>query len=279
MLIICSGADSYRSLEKARELEIAYKQKYDTNGQSVERLSIGKDGVEALLSMTSGASLFSDRRFIRVDGIVSSCPKAKRDALLRVLSRDAEMTIVVSMEEGEVKEKDLTDFKKLPKFFQYDFPLLTLPRFSKWAMAFASKNGFEDAQCINHLITRSQGDSWLFVNEFWKMKAGGSVCEGPLNAMNIFDVIDAFLMRTNARWSALNAFDNTQSVMSQIGNHVRSLALVQSNQTNGVHPFVAQKLRRMKNVDASERFQKLMTAFAWSRTGSASADEALEIQG
>lgn len=279
MLIICSGVDSYRSLEKARELEVAYKQKYDAGGQSIERLSSGKDGIDVLLSITSGASLFSERRFIRSDGIIKSCPKAKREALLKMLSRDVDMTIVVSVEEGELKEKDTKDFKKLPKFFQYDFPLLSPPQFSKWVQEFASKNGLKDTRCIQDLITHSQGNSWLFVNEFWKIRAGGEVCGGLSSALNIFDVIDAFLQGRNDRWTILKRFDDAQSVMSQIGNQVRSLTLVQANHTTGMHPFVAQKLSRMKSINASEQFQKFMTAFTWSRTGSASVDEAMEIQG
>jgi hypothetical protein len=279
MLIICSGVDSYRSLEKARDLEVAYKQKYDAGGQSIERLSTGKDGIDAFLSITSGASLFSKRRFIRADGIIKSCPKLKLEALIKMLSRDVEMTIIVSVEEGELKEKDIKDYKKLPKFFQYDFPLLSPPQFSKWAMEFATKNGLKDTRCIQELITYSQGNSWLFVNEFWKIRAGGEACGKASNVLNIFDVIDAFLQGRNDRWTVLKTFDDVQSVMAQLGNQVRSLVLVQANHTKGMHPFVAKKLSRMKAINASEQFQKFMTAFTWSRTGSASVDEAIEIQG
>jgi hypothetical protein len=265
MFIVCSGADSYRSLEKARK--------------SVERLPNGKDGIDPLLSLASGASLFSERRFIRVDGITKACPKARRDALLKMLSRDPEMTIVVSVEEGDLKEKDVKDFKVLPKYYQYDFSSLAPPLFQKWATAFAKKNGMEDAGRIQKLISVSQGDSWLFVNEFWKMRAGGEIHQDVSDALNIFEVIDAFLQGRNERRSLLGRFGDTQSVMAQVGNQARSLALVQAGRQDGIHPFVVKKLSRMRGVDGPETFRRLMTAFTWSRTGSANADEAFDVLG
>jgi hypothetical protein len=279
MLIICSGADSYRSLEKARSLESAYRDKYDKDGRSVERVPFGKDGTDVLLSIASGASLFSERRFIRADNLIKTCPKSKREALVKTLSRDAELTIVVSLEAGEPNKKDLNDFKNVPKFFQYDFPLLSPPQFASWARAFAEKNDLTDASRIQDLISVSQGDSWLFVNEFNKIRAGGHTSGNASGAMNIFEVVDAFLQRRSDRWSALRRFDDAQSVMSQTGNQVRALGLVLSGHAKGVHPFVAQKLRRMKNADPHERFTHLMTAFTWSRTGMADVNESFDILG
>lgn len=277
MLIVCSGADSYRSLEKARALESAYCEKYDAHGCSVERLPSGKEGVEALLSATSGASLFSQRRFIRVDGIIRPCPKAKRDALLRTLSRDVEMTIVVSVEEGELKEADVKELRKLPKFIQYNFSPLGPPQFAKWASEFASKHEVTDQRCIRDVITRSQGDAWQFINEFWKIRAGGESCASNGRTPNNFEVIDSFLQTHEERFRRLKQYGDAQSIMAQAGNQVRSLVLVKSNHVHGIHPFVIQKFRRMACESAAERFQKIMTAFVWSRTGHTNAEEALDI--
>src|SRR5690349_2995349 len=50
MLIVCHGPDTFRALQKARELELAFKQKYDAHGLSVERLASGKDAVTEIAS-------------------------------------------------------------------------------------------------------------------------------------------------------------------------------------------------------------------------------------
>lgn len=278
MLIVCSGEDSYQSLEKARSLEAAYKEKYDLSGSSVERLASGKDGIDPLLSLTSGASLFSTRRFVRVDGVVSSCPKARKESLMKMLSRDVESTIIVSVEEGELKKKDLTDFLKLPKFIHYEFPFLSPPAFTKWAMDFALKNGVKDQQCVRELIRSSQGNSWYFVNECKKIAAGGSLAETTDSAQSVYDVIDVFIQKKSDRFSRLRSFGDAQSVLAQIVNQARSFSLVKSGRAEGVHPFVARKLSSM-NGSPGERFQKLVSAFLWSRTGRSSADESLDVLG
>jgi DNA polymerase III delta subunit len=141
MFILVSGADTFRSLQKAHELEQAYRAKHDPSGFSVQRFPSGKDGIDPLLSSMSGGSLFSARRFLRADGAVSECPKAKRDALLRALARDADDMIVVCVESSDLTEAECKPFAKLPKFFHYRFPLLSPAAFLDWAIAYASSLG------------------------------------------------------------------------------------------------------------------------------------------
>jgi hypothetical protein len=279
MLIICSGEDSFRALEKARELEEAYRMKYDKEGHSVERPAFLSEGIDRLLSSGSGASLFSERKFIRLDGIATSCPREKRESILRVLGNDVEKLIVVGVESGKLNEKDLKPYRALPKLILYDYPVLSPYQFGRWAQSYALKNGFRDAKRVQKIVARCQGDSWFFVNEFWKMRAGGNFSETSAAGTDAYGVIDSFLRRDPNRWSFLRIYGDTDEIMARIGHQSRMLSLVHSDHRDGVHPYVAKKLSAMKNADHEERFRSLMTSFVWSRTGMASADEALDALG
>jgi hypothetical protein len=277
MLILCSGEDTYRSLEKARELEVAFRTKFDPNGSAIDRLSSGKDGIDELLSRATAASLFSPKRFFRATDLVSSCPKAKVDALARTLERDVEGTIVVSVESGELTAKALKPFASLPKLVHYQFPLMTPSEFKKWALEYASKNTLKDTRAITQLVDIAQGDTWTFVNEFMKLKAGGEVASAQAQSPSLYDVIDHVLTGAADRWSVLRAFDDAPSIASTALSQARSLVLVQSGNGASVHPYAAQKLSRLRVKDPSLVFEKILTALIWSRTSRASAEEALDV--
>ncbi len=279
MLLVCSGDDTYRSLERAHELEAAFRSKYDPSGSSVDRLPSGKEGVGALLSALAAASLFAPRRFLRVDGLLTSVPKDRLAAVVQSLERDVEATIVVTVEEGELAEKVLKPFKSLPKFNQYDFPPLPPTQFQKWCADFAAKQSVKDARAVKLIADASQGDTWLFVNEFQKWKAGGEIAVASGKEPSVYDAIDQLLMSRLDSWTTLRRFDDANAVTATMVNQARSLVLAQSGCTTGIHPYVAQKLSRMKVADAPAVYAKLATAFAWSRTGQASAEEAVDVLG
>ena len=279
MLLVFSREHSYRALEKARELEAAFKLKYDPMGSAVERLPTGKEGVDALLSSLAASSLFSPRRFIRVDGLLTSCPSAKAKALVQSLERDVDSTIVVTVEEGELTQKVLKGYSSLSKYHHYEFVLLHPVAFLKWATEFASKQGVTDQRMVQAIADASQGNTWTFVNELMKCRAGGELASASGKEPSVYDVIDRFLMSKPDRWSTFRLFDDANAVLATVVNQARSLVLVSSGHTTGIHPYVAQKLSRMHVDDPSLAYKKLATAFVWSRTSVASADESIEILG
>jgi len=289
MLIVCSGEDSYRALEKARELESAFKQKFDPTGSAVERLASGKEGVEALLVAATGGSLFSTRRFFRVDGLLSSCPKARQTALITTLSRDVESTIVVTVEEGELTPKELKPYTSLPKLVTYEFAPLTPAAFLKWANEYGAKVGVKDEAAIKKIADSARGDSWVFVNELQKWRAhpagssGSSAALGTTvgggSEVSVYDVVDRLLIQSPSRWSVVRQFDDANAVVATMTGQARSLLLVQSGYSTGVHPYVAQKLSRLRAPSPSAAYLRLATAFAWSRTSRANADESLDVLG
>lgn len=279
MLIVCHGEDSYRALAKARELEAAFKEKYDPEGRAVEHLASGKDGVEALLMNASGGSLFVARRFFRVDGLLSGCPKGRVEALKKVLAQDVEMTIVVTVEE-KLNEKSTKAFFATPKLIQYEFPYFTGQKFILWAAAEAKALGVTDEKKVRAVADIAQGDSWRFVTELAKVRAGGVASDRADATPTVYDVIDRLLVRRADRWSAVRAFDDANAVLATAATQARALLLVKNGQTAGVHPYVARKLQALRTDAAPEQvYGQLARALLSSRSGAVDAEEALDVWG
>lgn len=279
MLILCQGEDSYRALQKARELEAAFQEKYDPEGRSVEHLPPGKEGVEALLMHASGGSLFSSRRFFRVDELLSGCPKGRLEALKKILAQDVEMTIVVTVE-GVLSEKSTKPFLATPKLIQYDFPCFSGAKFLSWATQQANELGVTDVATVRRVVDIAQGDSWRFMTELAKVRAGGVLSDRLDTAPTVYDVIDQLLMHRPNRWSAVHAFDDANAILATAAAQARSFVLVKNGQTSGVHPYVARKLQGLRTDASPERvYAGLAQALLCSRSGAANADEALDVWG
>lgn len=279
MLIVCHGEDSYRALQKARALEVAFRDKYDVDGRAVEHLPNGKDGVEALLMHASGGSLFASRRFFRVDGLLSGCPKGRVESLKKVLAQDVEMTIVVTVE-AALPEKSTKAFLTTPKLIQYDFPYFTGSKFISWAMEEAAAHGVTDEKVVRAVAEIAQGDSWRFVTELAKVRAGGVASDRLEASPTVYDVIDRLLVRRADRWSAVRAFDDANAVLATAATQARSLLLVKNGQTAGVHPYVVRKLQALRMDAAPEIvYSRLASALMLSRSGAVDAEEALDVWG
>lgn len=278
MFILCSGTDSYRAIERARFYEDGYRKKYDEKGISVEHLPSGKEGVDRILSSVGSASLFSSRRFFRADGLISSCPKDRRKHLLNVLARDPEMTVVVCVEEDEMTKKDLTGFDALPSFLHQTFEPLSPSEFLKWATAFAKQFGEVNQNIVRFVAQAVQCDSWAFSTEYVKVLNGG-VSGSASEDEQIFAVIDAYVSKRKDRRAAAHRFDDAAGILAGVVSQTRSFALVKSGHGNGIHPYVAQKLSRLSSSSPDERYRSLVSALIFSRSGFASAEEALDVFG
>ena len=98
MLILCIGPDSFRAVEKARELEQAFRKKFDPDGTSVERL--WTDGETPLAERRLNEQIRSvclSRRFMRTTDLIRAA-RSRQQALVPAFSKDSENVIVVSVE-------------------------------------------------------------------------------------------------------------------------------------------------------------------------------------
>ena len=132
MLIICAGSDTYRAREKARELEVGFRQKYDPDGLAVEKVLINvKEHVkDRLYPLLSAGSLFSSRKFIRADGCLGIFKAVDRKKCLKRLSETDQETIVISVEENEPSKKALEAISK-ESVVVYAHPVMKTGEFFK----------------------------------------------------------------------------------------------------------------------------------------------------
>ena len=214
-----------------------------------------------------------------MDGLISGCPKNRIDALVSTLSRDVENTIIVSLEEGVLSEKMLKPYASIQKFIHYTFSTLSPAAFITWATNYAKKQGVSDVSSIKKLADSSGGESWVFVNELQKWKAGGALAERERAAPSVYDVIDQLMMGRANRWSSARAFDDADAVVAMGVGQARSLLMVRSGKGSVVHPFVAQKLSRLSVGDPDNVYRRLAAMLVMSRTGKASAEEVLDVWG
>jgi len=95
----------------------------------------------------------------------------------------------------------------------------------------------------------------------------------------VYDVVDRLLARRTDRWSAVRSFDDPDAIVAMAAGQARSLLMVQSGKSSSVHPYVAQKLSRLRDVDGTDTYSRLAKMLDWSRTGRTSAEEALDVLG
>jgi hypothetical protein len=278
VLILCCGPDSYRALARARELEAAFRQKHDPEGRAIERLSSGKDGVEEVIEKAAGASLFSPRRFLRADGIISSCPKAKQKALLEALSRDVESMIVVSVEEEKPTASSMKVFEVLPKLVVSEYPLLTNKAFLTWAQDIAKSLGNIDETQAQALANVCEGDSWKFVNEAIKLAAGARLEAGNgVEEESAYDMADHILKQDQSRRRAVDNRDFGYSETSILVQQSLAAIRVRDREIAGLPPFVVRKLQGMNVSKEDEIFATSLEMLFLQRSGLCNEGESTNL--
>ncbi|MDO8583765.1 MAG: hypothetical protein Q7R83_01150 [bacterium] len=243
MLLVCTGPDTFRAQKKARELEQAFREKYDLQGSSMERLLPGKDGVDEVIERANTVSLFSPRRFMRAASLLSECPKGKQAALIQALSKDPENIIVVDIEEDVPTDTVWKTFSGIEKIIKYSFPLLHGAEFLSWAVEAAATLKVADLAVVRALATDHDGDNWYVWNELMKIAAGGTWERSETTQeQTIYQVADAYV-RQQKRWtSVLLDQDLLAQAMTTFVSQSRAALRVRDRATNGMHPFLQKKM-------------------------------------
>lgn len=276
MLIACIGPDVYRALEKARELEGAFRKKYDAEGVSVEQLpQDGTELIDALIERVNTVSLFTPLRFLRVRDLLKNCPKGRIGALEKALAVDPDHVIVVTVESDLPPDATVKRMEVLPKWVRYDFPRLQGRAFESWIreclMAFGDTP--HDTE-IQEIITQSEGDSWQASLQILQVVAGrdGSEEVKPVKASttqlnrSVFDWADAYL-KQDPEWRHAVELLGPDAVLYPFLSQLRSYERVKNGQEQGVPAFVSRKLKGMRGEDVEERFLRLLEATLLQRQG------------
>ena len=278
MLIVCCGPDRYRALARARELEAAFKQKHDPEGRSIERLPSGKDGVEAVIEKSAGASLFSSRRFLRADGILSNCPKIKHKAMIDALSRDVESMIVVSVEEEKPAASVLKIFDGLPKCIVNEYPLLTGKAFLTWSADALKSLGFDTDPIFVQLAEACEGDSWRFINEATKLAAGANREIIKYDSTeSAYDLTDRILRQGAERFAFVERSNFGYSESSVLVQQTVSAIRVRDRDAEGLVPFVVRKLQNMQTTNPELLLGAGLEMIFLQRSGMCDEQESSEL--
>lgn len=272
MIIVCSGPDTYRAREKARELMNAFRAKHDSHGFSMETVD-GTEGVIGLLSRMGGASLFSQKKMIRADGCLTKLKIADVRSLAGRLEMDKDQTILITVEEEAPTIKTLEALRIAP-LFHYSFPTQTGSAFRSWVRDVAAKQGVS-ASIADQIANQTEGDSWQAFQEIAKQVANPHAIEssGVHGIGSIFEIADAVLAhRPGWREALANAED--ENAMSICLSQTRSYLRVRDGSIEGLHPYVAKKLGSLRTTNPEERLQDLLRALYSSRTGMGNSEEA-----
>lgn len=279
MLIACIGPDIYRALEKARELEAAFRQKYDQEGSSIEQLhQDGAELIDEVVERVNTVSLFTPRRFLRVRDLLKNCPKGRVAALEKALSVDPENVIVVTVESDVPADVTLKSMSALPKWIRYDFGRLDTHAFDKWIRERALLVGctLTDAQA-KRIVELSEGDSWQAALYVLQVASGASLDDtssssSPQTERSLFDWADAYV-KQDPEWRAAVERMGPDTLLYPFLSQLRAYQRVKSGNENGVPSFVARKLKGIRTQDSEEQFARLLEALMLQRQGYLREDE------
>jgi len=270
VLLICSGPDTWRARQKARELVDAFKAKYDKSGFSTEVI-VGED-LRYVLSEIGTPSIFCPKRLIRFDGLLDSIKAADLRLLAKRLKEDGENNIILTVEEEVPPEKTLSELKEI-KVVQYPFPLAVGAKFVQWCQEQAEALGV-DKKIAADAAERCNGDSWLAMNEMMKFSANPKApwSELEYESGSVYEVVDS-LYAKKKDWREQVRSRSDEQISTVVLNQARSAIRVKDGAPIKIPYFAVKKMQGYKTESVVKNFYKGSIALAGSRFGLMAQDE------
>lgn len=205
MLIIAYGDDGFRVQEKVRQLQDAFKKKFDPSGMNFASYGEKAD-VGEVMQAVRAAPFMGEKRMVLLRDLIAKSKKGDEEAWAGGLRAVPSSTIMVLWESGEAKAiekkplfKELQDAAEL---HLYPFPVLEGAALSKWVMERAvAHGGSMPLPAAGELASRVGGDLWQADGEIRKLAAyakGRAITADDVRALvrpsfegEIFAFIDA----------------------------------------------------------------------------------------
>ena len=258
MLILCTGPDTYRARQKAKELEQAFRTKFDPSGYAT--LVDSTLPPEALALQLGTTSLFAPRKFFRRDRLMADISASALKTLAKQLLGDQDNLIVVSVEDGPLDAKTAKALEGL-KVVAYPFPALEAKTFEAWCLEEGAKQGVSVIQARAIAAAVPPGDTWLASQEFLKAASNPMA---PLalqeeKELGVFVVADAFVDGSPWRNLASRLEDSPLAVFT---SQARSAVRVRDGAMQGIHPFLVKKFSqsRSRARDFAGQIRRLLRA-------------------
>ncbi len=285
MIIFLYGEESFRLRERLKQLKKAFAEKYDRSHMVTlegRGLTVGD-----FHNAVSSLGLFSDKRFIVVDGLLRQ-QKSKKilDDFYNYLTQKTlpEDSVVVFAEDCEPAEKPHAMWKVLlaGKHVTH-FAQLSASLAHDWAVRQAAELGCAiEPDALRYVTLCTGNDLWALHHEIHKLCLGStasvitmaqarSVVRSPFDE-NIFHFIDALSQR-NASLSLRLLEDQfaagaeTPMLLGHLSRQFRLLAHLRSLPENmketdvqkcvGVHPYVLRKTRAFTTFFSPADLQRI----------------------
>jgi hypothetical protein len=244
MIIVCSGPDTYRAREKAREFETAFREKHDPEGLATDRIDT-KVGLPELLSRLGSASLFAKKKFIRVDGILAKMKIADVRTLASKLQADADNTVICTVE-TEPPDRKTFDALKIAPCVDRQFPFMTSAEFRDWVEKHAEEIGV-DNETAHQIANLTDGDTWFAVTELGKrsVSPNASPTEQKDMITGLYDLVDHTIAGTKY-WRREILDSDEDGALNAIVSQKRFQLRIQDGYEEGIHPFVKKKLQYLR---------------------------------
>jgi len=270
MLLICSGKDTFRSRQKAQELVLAFKNKFDSSGFSAEKIDV--KNIDNVLNQTGAMSMFSTRRLIRCDGLLAQIKPAQLKILAKRLMEDSSGLILITLEFDDLSEKVLKELKDV-EVHRYEYELMSAHEFRQWCQEIGTKHVLKDEQ-IEGVASRYFPDTWMAYQEMMKLWANPNAPAIQLESDdgNVFGAVGKYLSRSLGWRLSLHDFFEDQ-VPSLVYSQSKNGLKVQDGQDVRMPGFAKNNLMRAKKADLLLAFSSGAESLFVSRTGLGTGDE------
>lgn len=296
MIIFLYGEDTFRSLDKLKQLKNRFQKEIDPTGSSIVTLESHEIDLGLIRKVILAPALFAKERFVVFKNFLQSKPKKELQddmlALLQEYADDKNGNILVFWESvgndffGKKKKgQELLTFLKEQKFSQ-EFKPLTQFQLKAWV-----QKQLEAAKCTMDqktlfTFTSMVGtDMWQIHNELQKLisyKQSGPITEQDIELLvseqedeNIFALLDAVVQKKQQTsmqllQKLLQGTDGDQAVFNILKWHIGIIAQIRSCLDDGIqadqqiakltgaHPFVVKKNKQYAARLTREQIEELV---------------------
>ncbi len=272
MIIILSGADTFRSRDKLRQIVAQYQTKHP-DGLGLVRLHGEELTVAGLAAALSSASLFSEKRLVVLER--PEAAPAEVQERIGDAAGSSDSVVVLWCAGAFAKDSVLAMLAATRSVTHETFEPLRGPALSRWITRYAADIGASvERDAVAGLVAAAGNDTWRLANEIEKLAAhagGRAITAADVAALvatsaspRAFAFADALAGRDRARaltllHEHLEAGDSPQVLVGMIGYALRTLRLVRGTtadagvqpkpiavlaKTLALHPFVVTKALR-----------------------------------
>jgi len=293
MIIFLHGEDSFRSLQRLKQLKDSFVQKYDKSGINVERLDQDKLDFADFQKAMVATGFLAKRKLVIIKNLLSG--KQNKETAKQIIDylpdkAEKDDNIIIFWEGQEIKKSaGLKRLQKLAKEAK-NYSWLSGAELTRWIRAEVKKQkGKISTAAVTALQNRVSSNLWQMKNEIDKLvsyKGKQEISEKDVSLFvrskfddNVFHLTDA-LGQKQAKMALklisdqLELGNNARSLLATLSWQFRNLLLIQEqvelgNNNNyqiaselSLHPFVVKNsLNQLRHYDQQELkaiFQKLL---------------------